>query len=317
MTFPNHETTIYTQAWSLTWVVFLPHVLCTPSHPQLNQAEQKMEQDKREHQQRTEQTMDGHKHKREHKKEDENCEMAKNGITDVSFPWKQGYYLGKGSISDLKIIGNRGILRKDWMTITFNSGDFGEADPAVALASGGSRYTVEMKIKAADKEQVTPMVLTDDGKVFYFKSKIKTIPIESLRWVTEEEALKAGKEGDNILAPPSDYKLEPERRGKLVWITGAPGMGKSTTAQLLSRKHGFVFYEGDCFWSLKNPYIPPEVPEASLAQLDQKKLVGEGAEERQEMSNKVNKAFLNMFDGKEYEERVIEEGFRMMCANIR
>ena len=41
------------------------------------------------------------------------------------------------------------------------------------------------------------------------------------------------------------------------------------------------------------------------------------AEERQEMSNKVNKAFLNMFDGKEYEERVIEEGFRMMCANIR
>ena len=107
--------------------------------------------------------------------------MAKNGITDVSFPWKQGYYLGKGSISDLKIIGNRGILRKDWMTITFNSGDFGEADPEVALASGGSRYTVEMKIKTADKEQITPMVLTDDGKVFYFKSKIKTIPIESLR----------------------------------------------------------------------------------------------------------------------------------------
>merc|ERR1711953_542243 len=121
-----------------------------------NQAEQKMEQDKREHQQRTEQTIDGHKHKREHKKEDENCEMVKNEITGVSFPWKQGYYLGKGSISDLKIIGNRGILRKDWMTITFNSGDFGEADPEVALASGGSRYTVEMKIKTADKEQITP-----------------------------------------------------------------------------------------------------------------------------------------------------------------
>ena len=94
-------------------------------------------------------------------------------------------------------------------------------------------------------------------------------------------------------------------------------MGKSTTAQLLSRNHGFVFYEGDCFWGLRNPYIPPDVPEASLAQLQQKKMVGKGIEERQEMSNKVNKEVLNMLDGNEYDERVIERGFRMMCANIR
>ena len=85
---------------------------------------------------------------------------------------------------------------------------------------------------------------------------------------------------------------------------------------MLSRNHGFVFYEGDCFWSLRNPYIPPDVPEASLAQLKQKKLVGKGAEERQQMSNEVNKAFLDMLGGKEYE-GVIERGFRMMCANIR
>ena len=35
------------------------------------------------------------------------------------------------------------------------------------------------------------------------------------------------------------------------------------------------------------------------------------------MSNEVNKAFLNMFGGKEYDDGVIERGFRMMCANIR
>ena len=35
------------------------------------------------------------------------------------------------------------------------------------------------------------------------------------------------------------------------------------------------------------------------------------------MSNEVNKAFLDMLGGKEYDEGVIERGFRMMCANIR
>ena len=198
--------------------------------------------------------------------------------------------------------------------MTIRHGVFGEADPKIAKATGESVYTVELRYPVRERERVLHGVVIKEGFNLVFHT---FVGLWELEWVTEEEALKAGKEGDNILAPPSDYKLEPERRGKLVWITGAPGMGKSTTAQLLSRKHGFVFYEGDCFWSLKNPYIPPEVPEASLAQLDQKKLVGEGAEERQEMSNKVNKAFLNMFDGKEYEERVIEEGFRMMCANIR
>ena len=138
-----------------------------------------------------------------------------------------------------------------------------------------------------------------------------------LRWVTEEEATEAANDGDPIEAPPSDYKLEPERQGRLLWITGAPGMGKSTTGQLLSRNHGFVFYEGDCFWSLRNPYIPPNVPEASLATLKQKKLVGKGAEERQQMDNKEGKAFMGLFGGLEYDQEVIEEAYRTMCANIR
>ena len=252
----------------------------------------------------------------EHKSEHDgraNC----SATSEKLFPWKEGHYLGEGSIPALEITGDRGILQKDWMKVTFVPGDFGEADCEVAKVSGESRYTVQMKIETAGKEQITPMVLTDEGKAFYFKTSIKTIPMGNLRWVTEEEAMKAANEGDPIDAPPSKYKMEPERQGKLVWITGAPGLGKSTTGQLLSRNHGFVFYEGDCFWSLRNPYIPPDVPEASLAQLKQKKLVGKGAEERQQMSNEVNKAFLNMLGGKEYDDGVIERGFRMMCANIR
>ena len=65
--------------------------------------------------------------------------------------------------------------------------------------------------------------------------------------------------------------------------TGPPGFGKSTTAQLLSREHGYVYYEGDCFFGLRNPYIPADVENPSLAQTRQRMLVGEGLEERREV----------------------------------
>merc|ERR1719331_1002808 len=111
--------------------------------------------------------------------------------------------------------------------------------------------------------------------------------IWNLEWITEEEAERIANDGDPIDAPASHYKLEPQRQGRLLWITGPPGLGKSTTAQLLSRKHGYVYYEGDCFFMVRNPYIPPNAQEASLATLEQNKLVGVGVQEREEMAVKV------------------------------
>jgi len=260
----------------------------------------------------------GHEHEHKHQHEG-NVGPSMHEAASGGHPWKEGHYLGEGGFPAMEIIGDQGILKGgSEMKIVFISGDFGEADPEVAEVCGpGSRYSVQMKVEIADKARITPMVLTNEGRVFYFKSLIKIFPIGSLRWVTEEQAREAANDGDPIEAPPSKYKLEPERQGKLLWITGASGLGKSTTGQLLSRNHGFVFYEGDCFWSLRNPYIPPNVPEASLATLKQRKLVGEGAKERQEMVKKVNKDFMNMFGGNEYDEELVEEAYRMMCANIR
>ena len=116
-------------------------------------------------------------------------------------------------------------------------------------------------------------------------------------------------EDDSIEAPPCFNKLEPERQGKLVWesLSGPPGLGKSTTAQLLSRKHGYVYYEGDCFFMLRNPYIPPNAPEASLASLEQNKLVGAGVQEREEMAVKVVGQFRKMFAGEQVDYQVIED----------
>ena len=52
------------------------------------------------------------------------------------------------------------------------------------------------------------------------------------------------------------------------------GAGKSTTAQLFAKNHGFVYYEADCFMSQLNPYIPLDIPEPSMAQMNQKCVTG-------------------------------------------
>ena len=57
----------------------------------------------------------------------------------------------------------------------------------------------------------------------------------------------------------------------------------------LSLNLGFVFYEGDCFGRLKNPYIPLDEKDASAAQGNQRKLAGIGLEERRQITRGVEK----------------------------
>ena len=52
-------------------------------------------------------------------------------------------------------------------------------------------------------------------------------------------------------------------------------MGKSTSAQILARENGYVYYEADCFDKIKNPYVPLDVDDPSMAQIKQKPLKGE------------------------------------------
>merc|ERR550517_1516682 len=99
--------------------------------------------------------------------------------------------------------------------------------------------------------------------------------------ITEAEARKLDEDqGDPISAPPGPFKVRPGVRGKFIWLDGAPGLGKSTTAQLLARNKGFVYYEADCFCQLRNPYIPPDVANPTLQQMLQRNLTGPGREER-------------------------------------
>ena len=81
----------------------------------------------------------------------------------------------------------------------------------------------------------------------------------------------------------------------MLWITGAPGLGKSTVAQMLGRDHGFVCYEGDCFGNCMNPYIPLEAESPSLAQWNQKVLRGGVWNRGERLSGMVLRLLLNIF----------------------
>ena len=116
-------------------------------------------------------------------------------------------------------------------------------------------------------------VLIDNGTRMIMKPVIASwIEMEELYLISGEELDKLVQSGDHVEAMSCPYKLQPDNPGKFIWISGPPGTGKSTSAQLLSRNNGFVYYEADCVMNHANPYIPSDVENPSMSQLHQKHL---------------------------------------------
>ena len=60
------------------------------------------------------------------------------------------------------------------------------------------------------------------------------------------------QEGFHIIDPmvilffSSHTDYHPEKKGRIVWVSGPPGSGKSATCQLIARENNYVYYEADC-----------------------------------------------------------------------
>ena len=229
--------------------------------------------------------------------------------------WLDGNYKGAGYIEAVLINGDT-VTNDEYpeVVMTFKHGDFREADKEVAEATGQKLSNVEIKYFTFGTDMVEHGVVSDDGKRFTIKTMMG---LWTLEWITAEEAVRIANDGDPIDAPASHYKLEPQRQGKLLWITGPPGLGKSTTAQLLSREHGYVYYEGDCFFSTRNPYIPPDVEKPSIAIVEQRKLLGEGAQARRELGSAMEEAMQSKMKDKKWADfSVLESCYGEMCKDI-
>ena len=94
-------------------------------------------------------------------------------------------------------------------------------------------------------------------------------------------------------------------------------MGKSTSAQILARKFGFVYYEADCFGVLKNPFVPLNVDNPSMAQMHQKSLKGPGMKERQAILARARPLYGEWVQDKDYDKELFAEFHRHLARDIR
>ena len=122
--------------------------------------------------------------------------------------------------------------------------------------------------------------------------------------------------------------------GRVLWISGAPGMGKSTSAQILGKNHGYVYYEGDSFGSLRNPFNKIDSDNPSLDQIKMKNLkgtlktvfilpsifreyfLGKGSTERAAFMKKAQEMWGPLMAGQEYDQSVMSEYFSLMARDI-
>jgi len=175
--------------------------------------------------------------------------------------------------------------------ISIEYGEFDEVHPKIANITGKSHYNFKL-IFTWDEFNVQEEqgLISEDGTRLYFKIDHDPDEIKILESISEAEAdAIVADEGDPIDAPPGPYILQPENQGRLLWLTGAPGSGKSTTAQLLGRLKGYVYYEVDCFRGVRNPYIALDVPNPTMDQESQRPLMGEGREERKAKKERADK----------------------------
>ena len=209
----------------------------------------------------------------------------------VKTPWNNGFYYSDKNTSHLyKIEGNTikaySIMCLDFPDMdtlgqpgTITYGDFGTARDEVQKASGGVKnYNVEIVL--FDGMRVMKGVISKDGKLIYSRGMWNDV--EHLKWLSDEDFKKMADDRDPKDVPSCPYKIQPENQGKLVWLSGPPGAGKSTTGQLMSKKAGFVYLEADCTMNNLNPFVPPDVDNPTLAAFKQKAL-------------KVRESFLSSF----------------------
>ena len=143
---------------------------------------------------------------------------------------------------------------------TISVGDFGPAPKELQEATGQKNYNIKFDL---GKGSIFLLygILGNDRKSLTITGIYQDV--EHLTWITKDEIKELQNAGDPYETRFCPFKIQPENQGKLIWVSGAPGAGKSTTAHLLSKFHNFVYYEGDAFFNHTNPFIPKDTEKPS------------------------------------------------------
>ena len=148
------------------------------------------------------------------------------------------------------------------ITGTWSYGSFQECSEEIKKLSKATHFNVKMV--AMDGKLTSNMVLAEDGKNLVCTA-IFSEGVMTAKWVSKDELKKIADKRESCLSPSTMYKIQPNVQGKLLFLSGPPGSGKSVSGLLLAQTANYVYYEADCFINLQNPYLPLDVKEPSIA----------------------------------------------------
>lgn len=240
--------------------------------------------------------------------------------TDGTLPWINGVYSLKSLPNKVFVVSGENVKLQEFINGKESSfhdgswkfGKFGNTHPEVEKVTGKKNNDIEIT-RRKGKWQGKGVVSSNGRRITIWDGSLNQLDHYYL--MSEQDYTTFKDTGDSWEAPTSHYKIQPNKIGKLIWITGAPGTGKSTTAHTLSKLFGYVYYEGDCFFEMVNSYIPPNADDPTMAVQKQKRLKGI-PQEAIDAITKGNEAFNAMRRKQSYDIEDVYRRFDVQCEII-
>ena len=217
--------------------------------------------------------------------------------------WKEGHWkftINGTVLKILKLAGDE-LWEEDgtlWMKIKF-------------LPSGSAELidnaTCNLELYWAIFQRQGHGVVTEDGH------RIMLDNDGTLDWISEEEYMMMNdKDPANDI--PNTYKYKKDDPGKILWLCGPTGIGKTTTAKILQADEGFIYYEGDCFILGLNPYVGAS-PKGAM-QFGTKALSGIPQERTDVCRLTLTDGYTKLRKGEEVDEKIWEDFYELLCQDI-
>ena len=175
--------------------------------------------------------------------------LEKGYYWNISFP-NPYFMIIEDELARKENLAHLEVLTADIFSGPYKLDKFGKTSKEIFEATGEEFYNLEISFFDGSFKCYG---VVKDSKSYTLMGLYQNI--EVWQWISLEDLIRYRESCDSVQRPFCPHELQPDNQGQLIWISGPPGSGKSTTAHLLSQMKSFVHYEADCFFEHTNPYI--------------------------------------------------------------